>query len=172
LPRVVHRSDQAYPRRARGARERSARALPALVLVGAVLGLRWGRQSDCGFAMSISCANTVTIAQTVEELLGHMRVVPEAKTRSSLRTLAVPVFLMDELTRHLQQHRQDVIGQYVDPDALIFRRSTRRDTAASLQRAHSAAGWGAGRHLDESHFPFASALRGSPRWRTPACPTT
>ena len=64
--------------------------------------------------------HSVTIAQSVEELSGHMRIVPEAKTRSSLRTLAVPVFLTDELTRHLQQHREDVIGEYVDPDALIF----------------------------------------------------
>jgi hypothetical protein len=57
--------------------------------------------------------HTVTIAQIVEDLSGHMRVVPEAKTRSSLRTLAVQGFVMDKLTRHLQQHRQGVIGQHV-----------------------------------------------------------
>ena len=33
-----------------------------------------------------------------------MRVVPEAKTPSSLRTLAAPLFLMDELAGHLANH--------------------------------------------------------------------
>jgi integrase len=77
----------------------------ALVLVGAVLGLRWGEAVGLRVRDVDFMRHTVTIAQTVEELSGHMRIVPEAKTRSSLRTLAVPVFLMDELTRHLQQHR-------------------------------------------------------------------
>jgi len=48
--------------------------------------IAFGEAVDCGFADLIDfMRHTVTIAQTVEELLGHMRVVPEAKTRSSLR---------------------------------------------------------------------------------------
>ncbi|MGA2531339.1 MAG: site-specific integrase, partial [Acidimicrobiales bacterium] len=92
----------------------------ALVLVGAVLGLRWGQAVGLRVRDVDFMRHTVTIAQTVEELSGHMRIVREAKTRSSLRTLAVPVFLMEELARHLRQHREDVIGHYVDPDAPIF----------------------------------------------------
>ena len=66
----------------------------ALVLVGAVLGLRWGeavglRISDVDFMR-----RTVTVAQTVEELAGHLKLVPQAKTRSSLRTIAAPAFVI------------------------------------------------------------------------------
>jgi len=121
LPRVVHPERSGLsPSELAALVKEVPEHYQALVLVGAVLGLRWGEAVGLRVRDVDFMRHTVTIAQTVEELLGHMRVVPEAKTRSSLRTLAVPVFLMDELTRHLQQHRQDVIGQYVDPDALIF----------------------------------------------------
>ena len=82
-----------------------ADALPghyrALVLTGAVLGLRWGeaiglRVCDIDFPR-----RTVTVAGTVKELAGHLSLEPEAKTDQSLRTLAAPTFLIDELARHL-----------------------------------------------------------------------
>ncbi|MFZ2059285.1 MAG: tyrosine-type recombinase/integrase [Acidimicrobiales bacterium] len=121
LPRVVHpeRSGLSPSELAALVKEVPGH-YQALVLVGAVLGLRWGEAVGLRVRDVDFMRHTVTIAQTAEELSGHMRIVPEAKTRSSLRTLAVPGFLMDELARHLQQHRQDVIGQYVNPDALIF----------------------------------------------------
>jgi len=121
LPRVVHpeRIDLSPSQLVSLVRE-----LPGnyrvLVLVGAVLGLRWGEAVGLRVRDVDFMRQTVTIAQTVEELSGRLRVVPEAKTRSSLRTLAVPTFLMEELTRHLQAYRPEVIGQHVDPDALIF----------------------------------------------------
>jgi integrase len=106
LPRVVHPERSGLsPSELAALVKEVPEHYRALVLVGAVLGLRWGEAVGLRVRDVDFMRHTVTIAQTVEELSGHMRVVPEAKTRSSLRTLAVPVFLMDELTRHLQQHR-------------------------------------------------------------------
>ncbi len=48
----------------------------ALVLVGAVLGLRWGEAVGLRVRDVDFMRHTVTIAQTVEELSGRMRVVP------------------------------------------------------------------------------------------------
>jgi len=76
-----------------------------MVLVGGVLGLRWGeaiarRTCDVDFMR-----RTVTVAQVVEEVAGHLRVLPgEAKTAGSLPTLAAPPFLIDELARHIEAH--------------------------------------------------------------------
>ena len=89
----------------------------ALVLTGAVLGLRWGeaiglRVRDIDFKR-----REVTVAQTVEELSGHLRIVPEAKTKASLRTMTVPTFLIKELARHLVQHRS---GLSADSEELVF----------------------------------------------------
>lgn len=101
--------------------QRLADAAPAryraLILVAGVLGLRWGeavalRVRDVDFLR-----RTVTVAQTVEEVFGHLRVVSEAKTSSSLRTLAVPPFLIDVLAQHLATHRGE---DRDDPEALVF----------------------------------------------------
>jgi integrase len=91
-----------------------------LVLVAAVLGLRWGEAIGLRVRDVDFMRRTVTVAQVVEELAGHMRVVPEAKTRSSLRTLSAPLFLMDELAGHLANHRPSIVGSNIDPDSLIF----------------------------------------------------
>lgn len=114
----------------------------ALVLVGGVLGLRWGeaialRACDVDFMR-----RTVTVAQVVEEVGGHLRVLPgEAKTAGSLRTLAAPAFLIDELARHMEVHRRDDRG---DREALLFvgprggtlrRRFAERTFRAAVERA-------------------------------------
>jgi integrase len=91
-----------------------------IVLVAAVLGLRWGEAIGLRVRDVDFMRRTVTVAQVVEELAGHMRMVPEAKTRSSLRTLSAPFFLMDELASHLANHRSGVVGSNIDPDSLIF----------------------------------------------------
>ena len=87
----------------------------ALVLVAAVLGLRWSeavalRISDIDFD-----AGTLTVAQSVEELAGHLRIVPYGKTRTSLRSTAVPPFLVDALRTHVAEHRTDA-----PVDGLLF----------------------------------------------------
>ena len=40
---------------------------------------------------------TATVAQTVEELAGHLTVVPEGKRPARLRTMAVPAFLLERM---------------------------------------------------------------------------
>lgn len=98
-----------------------ADALPghyrALVLTGAILGLRWGeaiglRVCDIDFPR-----RSVTVAGTVKELAGHLSLEPDAKTNQSLRTLAVPGFLIDELANHLALYRQ---SPEADSKALVF----------------------------------------------------
>jgi integrase len=101
--------------------ERLAGAVPhryrALVLVAGVLGLRWGEAVGLRVRDVDFLRRTVTVAQTVEEVKGHLRLVTEAKTRSSLRTMAAPTFLVEELADHLARHRSHARE---DPDALIF----------------------------------------------------
>lgn len=88
-----------------------------LVLTAGVLGLAWEetialRVRDVDFTR-----RTITVAQTVEELAGHLAIVPEGKRPARLRTMAVPAFLLDYIGRHLTTYRAAVTG---DPDALIF----------------------------------------------------
>jgi integrase len=98
-----------------------AEALPghyrALVLTGAVLGLRWGeaiglRVCDIDFPR-----RSVTVAGTVKELAGHLTVEPDAKTAQSLRSLVAPAFLIDELALHLALYRG---SPEADSEALVF----------------------------------------------------
>lgn len=98
-----------------------ADALPghyrALVLTGAVLGLRWGeaiglRVCDIDFPR-----RTVTVAGTMKELAGHLSLEPDAKTQQSLRALVAPAFLVDELARHLALYRE---SPDADSEALVF----------------------------------------------------
>lgn len=88
-----------------------------LVLVAGVLGLRWGEAVGLRVCDVDFMRRTVTVAQVVEELSGHLRLLEDAKSRASLRTMAAPAFLIDELARHLAQYREDAAG---DPQALIF----------------------------------------------------
>ena len=89
----------------------------ALVLTAGVLGLAWQevvalRVRDVDFMR-----RTVTVAQTVEELAGQIRIVPEGKRRSRLRTMSAPPFLIEAIARHLAAVRAD---DAQDPDALLF----------------------------------------------------
>jgi len=98
-----------------------ADALPghyrALVLTGAVLGLRWGeaiglRVCDIDFPR-----RTVTVAGTIKELAGHLTLEPDAKTEQSLRTLVAPAFLVDELALHISTYRDNPDA---DSEDLVF----------------------------------------------------
>jgi integrase len=89
----------------------------ALVLTAGVLGLAWEevialRVRDVDFGRE-----TVTVAQTIEELAGHLTVVPEGKRPARLRTMAAPPFLLDRLARHLAAHRAETLH---NPNALVF----------------------------------------------------
>jgi len=119
----------------------------ALVLVGGVLGLRWGeaiglRTCDIDFVR-----RTVAVAQVVEEVSGRLRVLPgEAKTAGSLRTLAAPPFLLHELASHTEVHRGDKSRR---PPGAPHRRPSRKHPPPSLRGADLPPGPGAGR-LDPS----------------------
>ena len=89
----------------------------ALVLVGAVLGLRWGEAVGLRVGDIDFMRRTVTVAQTVEELGGHLKLVPEAKTRSSLRTIVAPEFVINAIAAHIAQFRPSTPP---DPNDLIF----------------------------------------------------
>lgn len=101
---------------------RLADAVPAryraLVLVGGVLGLRWGEAIGLRVCDIDFMRRTVTVTQVVEEVAGQIGiVVGEAKSTDSLRTVAAPGFLIEELARHLAEHQADVAG---DREALVF----------------------------------------------------
>ena len=89
----------------------------ALVLTGAVLGLRWGetiglRVCDIDFPR-----RTVVVTGTVKELAGHLSLERDAKTERSLRSLVAPAFLIDELANHIALYRE---SPDADSDALVF----------------------------------------------------
>lgn len=88
-----------------------------LVLTAGVLGLAWQevvalRVRDVDFDRG-----TVTVEQTVEELAGQIRFVPEGKRPARLRTVAAPPFLLEAIAGHLATHRGAVAS---DSEALIF----------------------------------------------------
>lgn len=125
--------------------EKLAGAVPpryrALILVAGVLGLRWGEAVDLRIRDIDFLRRTVTVAQTVEEVMGQLRLVTEAKTRSSLRSMAAPEFLVEMLADHLATHRPDTRD---DLEALVFvgrrggvlrRRFSERIFAPAVQKA-------------------------------------
>jgi integrase len=98
----------------------------ALVLVGGVLGLRWGEAIGLRVCDVDFMRRTVTVAQTVEEVAGHLRILlGQAKTKASLRTLTAPPFLIDELARHLAEYRSSSTREdlvFVGPRGGVLRR--------------------------------------------------
>ncbi|GAC1545915.1 MAG: site-specific integrase [Acidimicrobiales bacterium] len=98
----------------------------ALVLVGGVLGLRWGESIGLRLCDIDFMRRTVTVAQVVEEVAGQLRVLPgQAKTAGSLRTITAPPFLIDALALHLAEYRPDADRGdlvFVGPRGGILRR--------------------------------------------------
>jgi integrase len=98
----------------------------ALVLVGGVLGLRWGEAVGLRLCDIDFMRRTVTVAQVVEEVAGHLRVLRgEAKTTGSLRTITAPRFLIEALAHHLAEYRsgadrEDLV--FVGPRGGVLRR--------------------------------------------------
>jgi integrase len=87
----------------------------ALVLTAGVLGLRWGEAIALRVRDIHTLTRIITVAQTVEELNGTVRIVPETKTDASRRTIAAPPFLIEAIAAHLAAHRPGV-----GPDDLVF----------------------------------------------------
>lgn len=77
----------------------------ALVLVAGVLGLRWSEAIGLRIGDVDFLRRTLTVAQTVEEVGGRVRVVDLTKTDASRRTMSVPSFLIDDLAAHIAEFR-------------------------------------------------------------------
>ena len=77
----------------------------ALVVVAGVLGLRWSEAIGLRVADINFFGRTVTVNQTISEVAGKLTVAP-TKSHSSLRTMSVPQFVLDELAAHLAQYRK------------------------------------------------------------------
>lgn len=97
----------------------------ALVLVAGVLGLRWSEAIGLRVGDVSFLGRTITVSQTISEVAGRLEVAP-TKSRSSRRTIAVPAFLLDELSHHLAAHRNrpgadDLV--FVGPKGAPLRRS-------------------------------------------------
>jgi integrase len=119
LPRIVRPERMTIdPKQLRRLVDELPEHYQTLVLTAGVLGLAWEevvalRVRDVDFMR-----RTVTVAQTVEELAGHLRIVPEGKRKARLRTMAAPAFVVDAIARHLASAKGDDAH---DPEALIFR---------------------------------------------------
>jgi integrase len=97
----------------------------ALVLTAGILGLRWSeaigiRVKDIDFLR-----RRLSIRQTIEEVAGTVTIVEATKTEAGRRTMAVPSMLVDELARHLAEHRRGADGDdlvFLGPRGGILRR--------------------------------------------------
>ncbi|MDQ1394502.1 MAG: hypothetical protein QOF30_3479 [Acidimicrobiaceae bacterium] len=97
----------------------------ALVLVGGVLGLRWEEAIGLRVRHIDFLRRSGTVAQTVEEVAGHLTVVAQAKSEAGLRSMTAPAFLTEELVRHLAEHRPATAGGdlvFVGPRGGMLRR--------------------------------------------------
>lgn len=86
----------------------------ALVLVAGVLGLRWSEAVGLQVGDVDFLRRTLTVRRTIAEVEGRFHVA-DTKSRSSRRTMSVPTFVVDELAKHLSEHRRGA-GQ----DELVF----------------------------------------------------
>lgn len=138
-----------------GELQRLADAVPlryrALVLVAGVLGLRWSEAIGLRVVGVDFLRRTLTVAQTVEEVAGRVRVVDLTNTDASRRTMSVPGVLIDELgaPRHVSagggsgrpdvhrpaRRRPESLLPGPDPEASYPRRRPRRDARPSRAMA-------------------------------------
>jgi integrase len=77
----------------------------ALVLLGAVLGLRWSEATGLRLGDVDIDAEVIHVRQTIEEVRGRVRVVEATKTDASRRTIAAPSLVLDAIARHIEHHR-------------------------------------------------------------------
>ncbi len=88
--------------------ERLASAVPAryraLILAAGVCGFRWLELVGLRVGDIDYLGRVATVSGTIAEV-GGRHVVADTKSRTFSRTLASPVFLVEELARHLRDHR-------------------------------------------------------------------
>ena len=89
-------------------------AFRPLVLTAGLLGLRWSEAAGLRVRdVDVPC-RAISVHQTLAEVGGIVEIAP-TKSRASRRTLSAPPFLIDELARHLAEHRPGA-----GPDDLVF----------------------------------------------------
>ncbi|MGH8996061.1 MAG: tyrosine-type recombinase/integrase [Acidimicrobiales bacterium] len=86
----------------------------ALVLTTGLLGLRWSEAAGLRVRDVDFLRRAISVHQTLAEVGGVVEVAP-TKSSASRRTLSAPPFLIDELARHLAEHRSGA-----GPDDLVF----------------------------------------------------
>jgi integrase len=111
----------------------------ALVLTGAIAGLRWGELVGLKTARLNLLARpaTIQVAEQLTEVNGHFSIAPP-KTRQSRRTVAIPTELAEELARHLALFSPNVHELvFAGPNGSPLRRSNfaRRVWRPALKRA-------------------------------------
>lgn len=73
----------------------------ALILSAAFLGCRWGELVGLKRSNLNLLRREVRIVGTLEEVNGSLRYVEDTKSSASRRTVSIPPFLVDALSRHL-----------------------------------------------------------------------
>jgi integrase len=98
----------------------------ALVLLAGMVGLRWGeaialRVGDVDFLRRV-----IRVEQTVEEVSGQARLVPQVKSDASRRKVAAPPTLINALASHVSRFRAEAGHDdllFVGPRGGVLRRS-------------------------------------------------
>lgn len=95
----------------------------ALLLVGAIVGLRWSEAIGLRVRDVDFLRRTLTVSQTISEVEGRLAVAA-TKSRKSCRTMSVPQFVVDELAQHAARFGRsgdDLV--FVGPKGGALRRS-------------------------------------------------
>lgn len=76
-------------------------SLEAIVYAASYLGARWGELSGLKRENLNLLRRRVRIVGALQEVGGKLRYMPETKSQASYRSLSIPPFLVDILSRHL-----------------------------------------------------------------------
>ncbi len=96
-----------------------------MVLLGGFGGLRFGEVAALRVSSLGTGASSVTICETVSQVRGHLEIGPP-KTRASIRAVALPKFVADELAEHAKSlARNDLL--FTAPEGGIISPTTWRN---------------------------------------------
>lgn len=116
LPATQHESRRVVNGEEVAALSRAAGDHGPMVLLGVVLGLRWGEVAGLRVGRLDFLRGTLAVAEQVTRGHGGAPVAGPPKSEAGRRTLAVPAPLMGILSDHLAA--RDLTG--ADPDAYVF----------------------------------------------------
>jgi integrase len=97
----------------------------ALVLVGTVIGLRWGEAVGLRIRDIDFDRHRLTVHQAVSEVGGHLA-IERPKTSRSRRSMAVPTFVLDEIAEHIRRFRPNAADDdllFLGPQGGVLRRN-------------------------------------------------